>query len=238
MAVVGVDGCKAGWFAVRLKSDGWDVRVFSDAASLWRKWGDASLIMIDIPIGLPDERRPTRDCDREARKLLGRPRGSSVFPAPGRAAFSDGCYQACSAANLAETGRKMTLRTWHILRKIREVDRLLRTDPSARSRVREVHPEVCFWAFNGKRAVQSRKSRSAGRRERLDILRQLDHRADAIRDEALARYPRSKLAQDDILDAMVAAITATRRPGELKTLPATVEYDACGLPMEMVYPEV
>ncbi len=237
MAVVGIDGCRTGWFAVRL-DDGWDVRVFSDIESMWHEWRDASLILIDIPIGLPDSRQPVRTCDGDARKLLGRPRMTSVFPSPGRAALSEESYQACSGANFAELGKKLTRQTWHILRKINEVEQLLRNDAGARSRVREIHPEVCFWAFNGGQAVQSRKKRSAGRRERLDILRKFDRRADAIREKAMTRYLRKQVAEDDILDAIAGAITANRPPDELAAVPAAAEYDACGLPMEMVYAKV
>ena len=33
---VGVDGCKAGWFAIQLSEDnGWKVDVFPDVSSLW-----------------------------------------------------------------------------------------------------------------------------------------------------------------------------------------------------------
>ncbi len=242
MAVVGVDGCKGGWFAVRIAGGDWDVRVFEDVESLWSEWRAADLILIDTPIGLPDKRRPIRTCDVRARELLGRSRGSSVFPAPGRAAFGQDSYsagedpyEADSLANQAETGKKLTKQTWNIIPKISEVDRLLRSCEEARSKVREAHPEVCFWAFNGEKAVASRKRTREGRLARLEILRRLEPRSDAILHRAMTSHPRKDLAEDDVLDALVLAITATRQPNGLATIPTAPEYDACGLPMEMVY---
>ena len=43
------------------------------------------------------------------------------------------------------------------------------------------------------------------------------------------------VADDDILDAMAAAITASTNPAALKTLPEHPTMDSRGLPMEMVY---
>ncbi len=92
--VAGVDGCKAGWFAVW--GDGGKTPrfgVFPDFRTLWLELGHADVIVVDIPIGLPSD--VPRACDLEARKLLGQPRGSSVFPPP--------CREALSAKSHAET---------------------------------------------------------------------------------------------------------------------------------------
>ena len=71
MFVVGVDGCRAGWLAVRLNRRGApESRIFPDLASLWSACHQAALILVDIPIGLP-EAANDRDCDRAARKVLG-----------------------------------------------------------------------------------------------------------------------------------------------------------------------
>lgn len=45
------------------------------------------------------------------------------------------------------------------------------------------------------------------------------------------------VADDDILDAMAAAITASTDPAALRTLPEHPTMDSRGLPMEMVYVE-
>ncbi len=236
MAVVGVDGCKVGWIAVRLEEDGdWDVGVFPDVGALWHEWRDAGAIFIDIPIGLPDKRRPVRRCDTEARRLLGRPRSSSVFPPPSRAALSRISHDAASRINVAEVGTKLNQQTWNILSKIREVDAFLASENEAKRKVREIHPEVCFRAFNAGQAIVQSKKTPEGKRARLDLLRKLDNRTDPIRDQAMKMFLRREVAEDDIHDALVTAITATYNPDDLISIPSTPEFDTQGLPMEMVY---
>ena len=87
MVYVGVDACKAGWFAVVLQEENkWEFGVFPDISVLWNQYRQARLILIDIPIGLVDSGIHERICDKEARTLLGPPRSSSVFPVPSRPA--------------------------------------------------------------------------------------------------------------------------------------------------------
>ena len=235
MAVVGADGCRRGWFAVRREDDGRSsFDVFERITDLWNEWGDAYLILLDVPIGLPGSLSEGRRCDTEARRLLGR-RHPSVFTPPCRAAMEASTYEGASNANFKETGRKLTRQAWHIIPKIREVDCLLRRNPEARAKVREVHPEVCFWAFAGGEPMMARKKSRSGREERLHLLRQIDPGTDAIVESALGRFRRREVAWDDILDALVAALTADCEHRSLESLPGESQSDAYGLPMEMVY---
>jgi predicted RNase H-like nuclease len=90
---VGIDGCKAGWFAVIISSrQSWAFNVYDDITQLWNKLKDAELLLIDIPIGLLEDGEAGRTCDIMARKILGRPRASSVFPPPVRIQNKDGRY--------------------------------------------------------------------------------------------------------------------------------------------------
>jgi predicted RNase H-like nuclease len=234
MAVVGADGCRSGWFAVRHEDDGSvSFDVFGDVLELCSRWSDASLILLDIPIGLTDSPEQ-RECDAQARRALG-PRRSSVFTPPCRAALGAGSYEKASEVNFRETGRKLNQQTWNISAKIREVDDLLRNSAEARSRVREVHPEVCFWGFAGGQPMRVRKKDRRGRTERLDLLSRLDARAPETYEAAVSCFLRREVARDDILDAMVAALTAHGSPEGLRTLPVRPQRDGRGLPMEMVY---
>jgi len=64
----GVDGYKRGWIAVWLDDDlraGWELIDNTDRLAAL----DTSMVMIDIPIGLPDT--GYRGCDLAARRLLG-----------------------------------------------------------------------------------------------------------------------------------------------------------------------
>jgi predicted RNase H-like nuclease len=226
--VVGVDGGKAGWVAIAIDARGnFGHSVERSFGALVDSYHGASLILVDIPIGLPDG-PDERACDRSARKYLGKPRSSSVFPVPCRDALSAGDP---TAANERATGRRLTLQTLAILDKIREVDAFLRSG-DRRDRVRETHPEVCFCALNEGRAMRHHKSSSEGIAEREAILRRVFPASSDVIGELLAAHPRRGLGHDDILDALVAAVTARNR---VQTLPPDPPRDRHGLAMQITY---
>jgi hypothetical protein len=82
MFVVGVDGCRGGWLAVRLSRDGnSDCRIFPDMASLWAAHRQAALILVDIPIGLPEYVQTTAFVTKRPGKCWA-PGGAAFFPCP------------------------------------------------------------------------------------------------------------------------------------------------------------
>jgi predicted RNase H-like nuclease len=188
------------------------------------------LIAIDVPIGLPEA--GARECDRAARRLLGRPRRSSVFPAPVRAVLEASSHrEACMIWERMEK-KRMPIQAWSIVAKIVEVDRVLRGMPEVQPRVREVHPEVCFYYLAGGRPMQHKKKSDQGRSERLELLTPI---FGANLADALEGRRELGCATDDILDAFVALWTARRAwAGTAIILPATPCVDSYGLPMEMV----
>lgn len=101
--VAGVDGCRSGWvaFKVELPSLVTSVELVDLPLILRNKPTDLACLGIDIPIGLLNG---SRACDRAARKLLGQPRGTSVFAAPCRAALAAKNHADASAINLRVTG--------------------------------------------------------------------------------------------------------------------------------------
>jgi len=120
--------------------------------------------------------------------------------------------------------------------KIAEVDCLLATVPLERERVREVHPELLYWALNGRQAMGYNKRKPPGHRERMAVLRRLEPSAQEAFELALDRWLRKEVARDDILDALAAAVTAREGyPDGLRTVPGNPPSDAYGLPMEMVF---
>lgn len=231
----GIDGCRGGWFCVGLGRRGaWTFSILP-VAGIAGVAGSAKAILIDIPIGLPDSGPDERACDREARRLLAPKRGSSVFPAPARATLRARTYPQALAINRRVTGRGLSRQSWAIAPKIKAVDGLLKINPRLRAVLRECHPEICFRALNGGRPMRHNKKTAAGRRERLVILRRFLPAADELYEQARASYRRQQVALDDIIDAMVAAVTAKRGEGNYRTLPARPPRDASGLRMEMVY---
>ena len=252
MNFVGVDGCPAGWIAVRLtEGRDWDVHLFrsGEVARPWNSYDSDSLILIDTPIGLPDKAfaarkgSPVRDCDQQARKLLGLFH-SRVFNAPARAALAASAWREAGRLNKQELEvapgirAGLTKQAWGIVPKIRELDELLRSGGGGPKpgTVRETHPEICFWALNDSKPVESRKNGKHGRDERLRVLRHYDRNAPKIVEKASAFYRGRGVNVDDIIDAYVAALTAKLGyPNRLATIPDISEHDSMGLAMEMVY---
>lgn len=169
-------------------------------ASLWERFEGAALILIDVPIGLRDRGPEERPCDREARRLLGPERGSSVFRAPCRPAVYADSYREASEINQRLTGKRLPRQTWGIARKIREVDEFLTRDGEARSGIRETHPEVCFWALAG-RPMRNSKRSGPGFEERLEVLRSAYPGADNRVGGVLSVCGRGQAARDDVLDS-------------------------------------
>ena len=231
---VGVDGCRAGWLAIGLETEGnWQVDILPDVSSLWHHHCRASLILIDIPIGLKSEGKAERRCDPEVRKLLG-PRRSSVFPAPCREAIYASSYQEACDVNQRLTGKRLSVENWNIIPKIREMDCLLSEEPSARGRIREIHPELCFRGLAG-RPMQHAKKRNEGLSERLQLLQSIYPQTADIIAHALSTYKRKDVARDDILDTLAAAVTGLMGIQNLISIPQEPEFDERGLRMEMVY---
>jgi predicted RNase H-like nuclease len=78
------------------------------------------------------------------------------------------------------------------------------------------------------------KKTPAGQAQRLAILKRHLPHTQAIVDEARARWLKKDLSTDDILDALVGAVTALY-PEALVSLPARIERDELGLIMEIVF---
>ena len=243
---VGVDGCPCGWFSVGFNSNGdYELKAFILFGDLLDYYKAAKLILVDMPIGLPDGGHE-RPGDPEARKRLGQPRGSSVFRAPTRQALKhlvdepndkDGTKD----VQIKITGKSLSSQSLSIMPKIHEVDQvMLAPGSNARSVVREVHPEICFWALNNENAMKHKKGArgETGIAERIRVLTnaKVEPRAQDIFDAACGQFFRKCVAKDDILDALVAAVTAKEGWTDgLQTLPATPPTDKKGLPMEMVF---
>lgn len=210
--VLGVDGARGGWVGALV--DGQTVtwlRLSSvdDVLAV-----DADVIGVDMPIGLP--RRGRRECDLAAKGLLGRahPR---VFLTPPRAVLAESSYAAAGAVHRELVGGKgMSLQTWNLLARVREVD--ARADDP---RLVEVHPELSFAELAGE--VLASKKTVAGRAARLAALRTWLPSLPAVP------------GGDDWPDALAAAWSAGRwHAGTARTLPDPPPRDEAGRPMRIV----
>lgn len=215
ISVAGVDGCPAGWFVVaRTQSDArWICTWRPSFAEIVDLVGDTAMVAVDIPIGLLDHAQPGgRQCDRAARKVLGPGRRSSVFSAPSRDVLGAATHaeaNACSkAGSFWDIG--VSLQTFYITGKVREVDDALRSGRASQDRVREVHPELAFWEMGGRGLVPANKKTTAGVQERQRLLEGTGWFTGLDFGEVLACFPRRDVGRDDILDAAAACWSAGR----------------------------
>jgi predicted RNase H-like nuclease len=230
VCVAGVDGTPGGW-AVIIKGPNISlVKKCATIADLFREHPELKAVAIDIPIGLLDVYElGGRTCDRVARNILGRARGSSVFPAPVRPALLATSWdQACANSRAAGPHAKgISKQTFAIFPKIREIDALLQTRPHLRDLTYEVHPEVCFAELGG-RPMAHPKTSALGRLERRELLGAAFPDFDAL--EKKGREQR--LPIEDTIDALVACWSALRlASGTGRSLTETLSRDSSGLAM-------
>lgn len=244
--IVGVDGCRGGWLAtsyapitpdsfaaeqLSIETPGCltSVSMYTTIHDLWHDHQDATGILIDMPIGLPDDR--TRLVEPAARgQLPGK--ASSVFSVPCRQAVFASSYARACDINQAKLGKRLSLQAWYICPKICELDRLLQSSQQAASVVREAHPELAFAQLRGKPLKYSKKL-AAGHSERLEILVQYRPELADLYAMSLKRWLRREVQADDILDAMALLVTLN---GDHQTLLASSSVDDTGLEMNLIMP--
>jgi predicted RNase H-like nuclease len=226
--VAGVDGCRGGWacFTVNLKTRKTGLGIYPTFAAVLSQTPRVKVFAVDIPIGLAE--KGSRACDQAARKLLGQPRGSSVFPSPVRAALLAKTYEEACRLSRRAHGKALSRQTDAIRPKIGEVDELM--TPERQQWIFEVHPEVSFWALRDGKPMKHKKSSKKGRRERLNLLLRYYPDLQGL----LGGLDSKQAAPDDLLDAAAAAWTAERiADGSASSV--LEEFDARGLRMDIVY---
>ncbi len=226
--VAGIDSCPGGWLAILVT---FFEEVVSEEHYLLENFKDVSrigstlsFIVVDIPIGLLNEPvQGGRQCDRDARKVLGRPRSSSVFSPPVRPSLVCRTFDEAKIYDL-------NLQSFGIIPKVKELDRIMTSD--LQFRIREAHPEISFFTMAGLSPARAGKKRPEGLEERVDLL---EKHFFQVR-EGLSRFPASKVAPDDVLDAYACAWTAMRIfRGEAGCLPDNPPMDEKGLKMAIWY---
>lgn len=196
--VVGADGTRDGWVAIRLaRKRVIGAASYADFGALLAQEADAAIVAVDMPIGLPTAGDWPRKADVAARAFIGKMR-SSVFVVPPREALQAATHadavQACRDAGVPGVSQQ----AFALRHKIFEISESI-DDP----RVYEVHPEVSFAAIRGAPLQYGKRSWN-GHHERLSILT-----ATGIRiPTKLGELRRAGV--DDVLDAIAAAWTAER----------------------------
>jgi predicted RNase H-like nuclease len=233
MKRLGVDGCRGGWFTAWSDRGSWDFALYADFGLLWDAHRDAECILVDMPIGLA--RDAVRRADVEVRKRLG-PRRSSVFNCPVRAAVHAPDKATAKALNRKAVGKSLSEQSLNIMKKIREIDLFLSSHPEAQDRLFESHPELCF-AMAAGGPLTHPKRKAAGAAERCEVLGRFVPEPAGLVARVREAYPASRVAGDDVLDALMLAVTAGGGAANLRPVPDPVEKDETGLPMAVWYRE-
>ncbi len=232
LRAIGADGCRAGWVVAagdvdpRGNPGTVTISVVPDFAAVVAQRADR--IVVDMPIGLPDAWAPGgRVCDVEARALLGPGRGSSVFPGPPRPSLELDSFDDPRREHLG-----LTLQSWLILPRIREVDEIVTPelqDPGGKARpvILEGHPELIFADLAGGRPVEGSKRSAEGRLLRRALLE------DAYGRPIPVVVPHGA-DEDDVLDALACLWVAAGPRPSLSAVPrGFVPRDGRGLAMRI-----
>ena len=227
MHVVGADGCRAGWLCVEERKGHLTGCIFNSFSTLLAALPSASVIAIDIPIGLPEQGK--RDCDVAARRALSPTRTSSVFPSPVLGILHEEKYSVANLKHRDIDGRGLSRQAFAILPKIREVNVRLQPNPALQQRVREVHPEVCFAFWNWGVPMKHRKASREGQAERVQLIdAEWPGQRQAILDSLQGSFE-----YDDLNDAFAALWTARRIAQGIARVLGSQSIDKYGIRMEM-----
>ena len=218
--LAGVEPCPGGWLVVTGKLQG--ISLFPEPPQVMGRLVEVldyrppfEIVALHSPIGLPNQTAPGgRECDREARRLLGSRRGAAVASPPSR--------------TVLEEGARMSAVVRTLLPRIREVQRDV-ASYHQRS-VFEVHPELSFFQLNEDKPLRYGKRTRLGTDERLAILQARMPGLERVIDNVPEGVPFST-----VLDACADLWTARRIAARAITrLPELPQWNEDGLRMELV----
>ncbi|MGH2684995.1 MAG: DUF429 domain-containing protein [Actinomycetota bacterium] len=167
--IAGVEPCHGGWLVASGKLQG--IQLHPNAPEVLATFTDVldykpafQVIALHMPIGLLSKQaRGGRECDRNARRLLGWPRSGAILSPPTRAALAAKSYE-----KAYRLGGGINAVTWLQMPWIREVDAEIA--PYWQRTVFEVHPELSFYQLNDDEPVSYSKRTALGQKERRVLL--------------------------------------------------------------------
>lgn len=204
MKIAGIDACPVGWIAILHHAEKFSFEAVQTIDELMDLHPDLQRLFIDIPIGLSSSKF-TRTIESKLRKELGN-RASTVFTPACRRAIYASNYDEAKTINKNILGKSISIQSYNISKNIREIDEF--TQIKAHSvEVYESHPELCFKYLNASKVISSKKSTQEGFQERFDLLQKHYPQLKSVYQDIRARYPKSNVKPDDILDAMVLCVS-------------------------------
>jgi predicted RNase H-like nuclease len=232
--LAGVDGCKFRWVCITkvLENGTLNSMIFKSAAELFAQTPTPAVFSIDIPIGLKDS--GPRQCDIQARHILGARRGTSVFPAPIRPVLNVASREEADKIHRSIDGRGVNVFSWNLYPRIRDVDTELQKNSQLRDKVYEVHPEISFRALNDGDYIVAAKRNPKGESIRSSLFD--NYFGSGAFDEMRKIHYHKDVANHDINDAFAVLSTAERiYCGNAVSIPTEIEFDSVGLRMGIWY---
>jgi len=235
--IVGIDGCKYGWIAIKIGEDAqFSISKHSDFNSIFKEYPSAEKYLVDMVIGLADENHP-REVEYFARQKLKPNRTSSVFTPPCRAAVYAKNYDAAKKKNIAILGKSFSIQAWNIVPKIREIDEFILGNEVYKNRIFEAHPEVCFASLNNQIPMVFKKKEKVGIEERINLLQSIFPKSKEIFEQGNTHFLKKEVKSDDLADALGLAVTGYlgMKYGFHFLFPKEKKQDIHGLEMNMIF---
>ena len=231
---VGIDGYIDGWCCCIIH-DGVRIELHKNLTTLFENIGINNLTLIDMPVGL-SSKNFERFIDFKLRTYLPKNKKSSVFTAPCREAVFSNDYNSAKKANQIITNRSISIQSWNISKKIKELDRFLISQKKNKLSIKESHPEFCFVNLNNNNPLIHSKKTNEGYNERLSILIRNSEGIEMVVKKSIEKFKKEKVKKDDILDSIVLALTSKywQKNGS-RTITQNPEKDEMGIPFEIYY---
>jgi predicted RNase H-like nuclease len=220
-----VEPCSGGWLLFGAKLQGITIapqppEVFGRFIDILDYRPSYAVLAVHLPLGLPSLPVPGgRTCDRDARRLLGQPRGSAIASPPSWKTLQDWRQGIRGRSGISVPTRSLFPRIAEVYEHLSSYHQ--RT-------VFEVHPELSFYELNNRRSLSFSKHTQAGQRERMDLLAAkvpgVERHLDLVVPGALMHH---------LLDAAADLWTARRiKARGVSRLPEDPEWDEQGFRME------
>ncbi|GAA0761691.1 DUF429 domain-containing protein [Psychroflexus lacisalsi] len=232
MKIAGIDSCPLGWIVVLHDTNGFSYKAVSSIEELIEFHTDLQRIFIDIPIGLSSEKF-TRTIESKLRKELGK-RSSTIFTPACRKAVYAKNYDEAREINKEILGKSISIQSYNISKKIKEVDQFMEIK-ATELEIYESHPEICFKYLNNSEIIQTKKSTKEGFQERFQLLQKHYPQLKSVYHNITETYSKSKVKQDDILDAMVLCVSNLNSKEKLRYLQDENDLDEKGILVKITY---
>lgn len=226
----GVVPCPGGWLIVPARLAG--VTVVADEPEVVKTLLDVleykpkfDAAAIYATIGFSDEPSgPYRQCDEEARELVGWPRMVAIRPVPSRKAL-----HAPTREEAVQIEPWLTRDDLRRFKWIRECEREFQ--PFHQRNYFAAHPDLTFTQLNDDQPLLSSPYQQDGVLERMNLIRE---KLPGL-EEMVSRTPPPGAGQIHMLQATGLIWTARRAAGRaMARLPRDPEWDSAGMRMELV----